>query len=152
MQDVFPIVPGSAKPLIFLIVFLLIMLAISALVAYLILSSRNARFLLTENGLQIKGDLYGRTLAYQDLNLAEAKIVNLQQQSDLRPKSKTFGSNLGVFKVGWFRLQNHEKALLYITQVQDIVYIPTLKGYSLMLSPQHPELFLERLQYVGGIR
>jgi hypothetical protein len=53
------------------------------------------------------------------------------------------------YRAGWFRLRNGEKALVYLTETNRTVYVPTRNGYSVMLTPQQPERFLERLRAVA---
>jgi len=43
------------------------------------------------------------------------------------------------------RLGTGEKALLYLTDRSRAVYIPTLAGYSVLLSPDDPDAFLGAL-------
>jgi hypothetical protein len=50
---------------------------------------------------------------------------------------------------GWFRLRNGKNALLYVTDRRRTVYVPTTKGYSVLLTPQEPERFLARLKGIS---
>ena len=53
-------------------------------------------------------------------------------------------------RLEFFTLQNGEKALVYLTKRHDVVYVPTSDGYSLLLSVEEPEAFVERLQRSGA--
>jgi hypothetical protein len=46
------------------------------------------------------------------------------------------------YQAGWFSLVNKEKALLFVTDTSSIVYLPTNKGYSVMLSVTEPQEFI----------
>lgn len=58
------------------------------------------------------------------------------------------GTGLRAFAAGWFRLRGGEKALIYLTDRHSVLYVPTLDGYSLLLSSSEPERFLAALR--GG--
>lgn len=59
------------------------------------------------------------------------------------------GTGLPGYRAGWFRLRNGEKALLYVTDGSRAVYIPTNRGYSLLLSSQNPERLVNRLREIA---
>jgi phosphosulfolactate phosphohydrolase-like enzyme len=42
---------------------------------------------------------------------------------------------------GWFKLKNKEKALVFVTDKSHIVYVPTTKGYSVMMSVLDADTF-----------
>jgi hypothetical protein len=56
------------------------------------------------------------------------------------------GTGLPGYSAGWFSLRNGEKALLFVTDRSRVVRIPTRDGYSLMVSPRHPQAFMEALR------
>ncbi len=104
------------------------------------------RFEVFPEGLRIKGDLYGRTIPFSALQLPLARIVDLDQERELRPWLKVNGVGLPSYRSGWFRLKDRERALLFLTDRHRAVYIPTNLGYSLLISPDQPVEFLAALQ------
>ena len=98
----------------------------------------------------VVGDLWGRSIPFHKLELAKARITDLGKGSEYRPRVRTCGTGLPGYASGWFRLANKEKALLYVTRRDNVVYIPTTDGYSLLLSVQEPERFLEMLRQSGA--
>jgi hypothetical protein len=56
------------------------------------------------------------------------------------------GTALPNYQSGWFRLANGEKALLYLSQRDRALYIPTTAGYSILLSPTDPDRMLADLK------
>jgi hypothetical protein len=50
------------------------------------------------------------------------------------------------YQGGWFRLENGESGLLYLTDWQRVAVVPTTDGYTLLLSPADPEGFLAALR------
>jgi len=78
--------------------------------------------------------------------VAEARLVDLGRDSGLRPRSRRLGTGLPGYAAGWFRLNNGERALVYLTRPTPVLYVPTTLGYSLLLSPQDPESLLAALR------
>ena len=59
------------------------------------------------------------------------------------------GTSFSGYQAGWFRLRNGDSALLYLTDRQKAVYVPTIDGYGVLLSPSEPETFLSALNALG---
>ena len=153
MTEVFHIIPASARsamiwvPLLGLV--LLVLVGTAAIVGLSIKGSRTSTFELSPAGLRLRGDLYGRRLPASDLRGGAARVVDLGQERALRPRNKTIGTALPGYRAGWFRLANGEKALLYLTDSRQAVYVPTRAGYSLLLSVDRPAAFVERLRTIA---
>jgi hypothetical protein len=77
------------------------------------------------------------------------RAVNLNLDKTYAPKWKTNGSNLPGFSAGWFKLQDNEKALLFVTDRSSVVYIPTTDNYSILLSVRNAAEMVESLQQWG---
>jgi hypothetical protein len=147
MKQVFPIVPASSGALWAIAALVAaVLIGVTLLFAYLAYSSRSARFEVSAEGLQIKGDLYGRLIPASDLNVEEARVLNLNEDVDPRPKLKTNGASLPGYQAGWFRLKNGGKSLLFVTDRSRVVYLPTRQGYSVMLSVAQPEELITSLK------
>jgi hypothetical protein len=147
MKQVFPIVPASSGALWAIAALVAaVLIGVTLLFAYLAYSSRSARFEVSAEGLQIKGDLYGRLIPASDLNVEEARVLNLNEDIDHRPKWKTNGASLPGYQAGWFRLRNGEKSLLFVTDRSRVVYLPTRQGYSVMLSVAQPDELITSLK------
>jgi hypothetical protein len=107
--------------------------------------ARTSTFEVSTNGLRLKGDLYGRLIPAADLRVAEARRVDLESQTTLQPRMRTAGTAIPGYRAGWFRLKNGEKALVYVTDPHRVVYVPTTKGYSVLLRVQEADSFLDAL-------
>jgi hypothetical protein len=151
MQE-FAIAPAGLKPLGFVLPIGLVMLGIFSLFAVSVIAANGARFQITSEGLRLRGDLYGRFIPVSNLRLDGARRVDLSRATELAPRRRTMGATYPGFRAGWFRLANGEKALLYLTDGQKAVYIPTTEGYSLLLSPDDPDAFLAALKAGPGSR
>jgi Bacterial PH domain len=101
---------------------------------------------ITDAGLRLSGELYGRFIPSTELKLEQSRLVDLKREPNLEPSLRTFGTGLPGYNAGWFRLRNGEKALLYLTDRTQAVYVPTTAGYSVLVSPKDPVRFLEHLR------
>jgi hypothetical protein len=148
-MQVFSIAPAGMKPLWVLFPVALILIFVVSLLALSVWGSRGARFEVTEGGLQLRGDLYGRFIPAASLRADEARRVDFATNSELRPRWRTMGTGLPGYQSGWFRLANGESALLYLTDRRRAVYVPTAFGYSLLISPEDPDAFVSALRRLG---
>ena len=143
---IFPIVPASPKPIWILGAVCIFLVIIFAALAYTAYSARNSRLEVGENQLRLVGDFWGRSIDFSSLQLDNAAIIGLDSSSNYAPRRRTFGTAVPGYASGWFRLHNGEKALAYLTNRESVVYIPTSLGYSLLLSADRPEQFLDALR------
>ncbi|HJU69815.1 MAG TPA: PH domain-containing protein [Gemmatimonadaceae bacterium] len=149
-MESFAIVPGPARGLWgFFALILLILLIVAAVLLATVRGARLSRFELSDAGLRLRGDLYGRLIPSDSLRGGAARIVDLANTPDLQPRWRTMGTAFPGYRAGWFRLRNGERALVYLTETSRTIYLPTRAGYSVMLTPQQPERFLERLRTVA---
>lgn len=149
-MESFPIVPGPSRGLwVFLAIMLVIMLLGATVLLATVRGAHASRFELSDAGLRLRGDLYGRMIPTDSLRGGAARIVDLATSPELQPRLRTMGTALPGYRAGWFRLRNGEKALVYLTETSRTVYVPTRKGYSVLLTPQQPERFLERLRSIA---
>ncbi len=144
MAETFPMIPATSKPFWVLIPILVVLFAgLLVLFAYIAYSSQNVRFELSDEGLRLRGDLYGRLIPASALIGEQARKMDLTESREYQPRWRTFGTGLPGYRAGWFRLRNREKALLYVTDASRVVYIPTRDNYSVLLSVAEPERFLQ---------
>ena len=131
--------------------FSIIMLAVVIAVFGLFLaSSRRTRFELSSQGLSIRGTPYGRRMPVSSLKAEEIRLLDLVRDQDYRPRWRTNGLGLPDYKLGWFRLRNKTKALLFVTDWHQVVLLPTTEGFSLLMSVSEPERFIRTLQEIVG--
>lgn len=158
MSEVFHIIPASLRGLSFIggfssLVMIVVVVGVNYVLYCTYQGSRHTQFEITQEGLQIRGDLWGRRVPKSSLRLEKARLVNLNETPEMKPKWRTCGTSIGGYQSGWYRLCNGEKALLYLTNRQQAVYVPTLEGYSLLLSVEQPDRFLDALkrEYGGSL-
>ncbi len=139
----FPIAAGAPTSTLALPALIaLVPLAITILLGFLAYSTRAVRFVVSDEGLRIRGDLFGRLIPRGSLRIDEARILNLKQEPTHRPWLRTFGTGMPGYSSGWFRLKDRGKGLLFLTDPSHAIDLPTTEGYSLLISPADPEAFL----------
>lgn len=146
METVYGIAPAGVRPFYILVPVFVLLAGVLVLLAVAGYGSRHGRFVVTETGLDLRGDIYGKEVPWTALRVSEARLVDLSQDSGLRPRSRRLGTGLPGYAAGWFRLNNGERALVYLTRSKPVLYVPTSLGYSLLLSPQDPVNLLAALR------
>ena len=150
MPQTFPISPASGNAFWTLGPVVLLLGGLLALFLYFGYSARHVAFEVSPEGIRIRGGIYGRFVPAAALIPDQAKEINLTIDSAHRPGIRTNGIGLPGYQAGWFRLGDGEKALCFLTDRTQAVYIPTREGYSLLLSPAEPRAFLASLQQTGS--
>ena len=148
-MQVFDIAPSDSKALLILGGLAIVIVAlVVGLLGKSVLGARSSRFEVSDQGLRLRGDLYGRLIPPKAIRAESARRLNFSQSPELTPARRTMGTSLPGYQSGWFRLRNGEKALLYLTDRTRAVYVPTSEGYSVLLSPIDPDGFLQALRAV----
>jgi hypothetical protein len=146
VKEVFPIVPATSGPVIVFVIAGLILLSVLLLLAVFAYASRQTKFELSDAGLTIRGDFYGRRLPAASLLTGEAQALDLTANRDYALAWRTNGAGFPGYSSGWFRLGNGEKALVFVTDRRRVVYLPTREGYAVLLSVPEPDKFLAALR------
>jgi hypothetical protein len=149
--ETFHIAPGGGRILwILAAIVASITVGVTALVVVSARGARTSRFELSPAGLRLRGDLYGRFIPMSELRIDAARLVDLDAERTLTPRLRTMGTATPGYRAGWFRLSSGERALLFVTDPRRVVYLPTRRDYSLLLSMEEPERFLSRLRELTG--
>jgi hypothetical protein len=101
---------------------------------------------LTDDTLRIRGDLYGRSIPIELLNVDSARVVDLRGEPSLQPVSRRMGTGMPGYSAGWFRLRNGARALVYLTARDRVAYVPVADGYVLLLSVRDPDAMIRDLR------
>lgn len=106
---------------------------------------RNPQVILSSEFLMLKVSFINKKWPISELLCDQIRIVNLEKETELKPKWKLFGAAMPGLRSGYFRLKNKQNAHVYLTDFQKVVYIPTVKG-PLLLSLQRPKEFMDYIQ------
>lgn len=146
MNNSYDLIPPSSSTLLFFGILVLLLTTIPVFFAWAAFKSLNTSVKLENNHLILDTALYGRALPISEIRVQEIKIIEINKVSSFEPKWRTNGFGLPGLQLGWFRLQNGEKALLALTNRKRVVYIPTKNEYSLIISVQSPEHLIASLK------
>ena len=146
--DVAPASTGVTAALIAIIAFIL---AFALFFAWIALASARMSLVVEEGSLRLRAPFYGRSIPLERLDLASARVVDLDTVSGLRPRSRTNGIGMPGLGVGWFRLQDGTKALLAVTDRRKVLHLPTRDGFDLLASVKEPARLLEELRSRAGV-
>jgi hypothetical protein len=141
MEKVYGIFPASSGPYVFawaLSVFLIAFIAVFIFISY---AAGHASFTVTDEALRIKASFYGRTIPRSNIVTDGIKVIDLNVNSEYRPRTRTNGIGLPGYAEGWFKLADKEKALLFLTDRSRVVYVPTTDNYAILLSVRQAEEF-----------
>lgn len=84
-----------------------------------------------------------------DLDIAAARILDLANDSTLKPGLKTFGSSMPGYRAGHFRLRNRSRAFVLLTDTTKVLALPERGGRMLLLSLERPQALLDALRTVA---
>ena len=124
-----------------------LLLILGLFLGWLALSFGHLSVVLTDEDLRLNAPLYGTTIPNAEIAVNQARIVDLNNEPPLNPRFRTNGIGLPGYRVGWFRLRNGDRALAAITRPKQVLYVPTTRDYSLLLSVAEPEELLQALQF-----
>jgi hypothetical protein len=79
--------------------------------------------------LTVKSTFYGKKIPLNEIDVDGIRKLNLRSDGDkdYRIMLRTNGIGLSGYNVGWMRLHNGHKALVYITDKANVALIPTAK-------------------------
>lgn len=146
MSEIYPIVPAGPRPFYLLVPVILLLVGVLFLLFRTVYGSQRAAVHLTRDTLSFHGDLYGRPLPLEAVRRDQARIISLADQPSLRPVGRRLGTGLPGYLSGWVNLQSGEKALVFLTTRDRVIYLPTTRGYSVLLSLRDPDRFLARIR------
>jgi len=101
---------------------------------------------LDARGLQVKAAMFSHRVDASQLDVARARLVDLDERTELKPTLKLFGMALPGFQAGWFQLRDRSRAFCLLTTHRRVLWLPTRSGKSLLLSLERPEALLEALR------
>jgi hypothetical protein len=132
-------------PIIMVSLMLVIIIPLIILTFGIINSMHNTALTLTERELIIKSAFYGRKIPLENIMIDGIKAISLDEDTDYDLAMRTNGTALPQFKSGWFRLKDREKALVFITDKNSVVLIPT-KDYLLLFSMDNIDEFINKIK------
>src|SRR5215470_5073111 len=145
-HEVFPIARGSSASLWLCGIFGVLLFALGTFMGTVgFFGSRIVTLEVSDRGVRVRGDVYGRFIPREALQFGQAKALDLGTDPGYSPVARTNGIGLPDYQSGWFRLANGSSALLFVTDWSRAVLVPTTERFDLMVSPSDPPAFLAAL-------
>jgi len=129
-----------------LIAMLVVALVTGAIALFLDRMLKRHRLLLDAGGIEVATTFYRQRIAFADLKIDAARVVRLDEHPDLKPLLKSNGYALPGFRSGWFRLRTWQKAFVATSDGDRVLWLPTSRGFGLLLQPRDPQRLLDRLR------
>lgn len=108
------------------------------------------RLQLDADGIEIATTFYTQRVAFADIDLDSARMLRLDEHPELKPLLKSNGYALPGFRSGWFRLRNWQKAFVATSDGDRVLWLPTRRGFGLLLQPRDPQRLLQRLRELAS--
>lgn len=96
--------------------------------------------------------LFAHKVSPRELDLDSARIVDLDEHDELRPRLRLWGFGLPGFHAGHYLLRNRARAFCLLTRRAKVLVLPRRDGRFVLLSPEQPQALLDRLRELGGSR
>lgn len=126
-----------------------VLLLLPAVLGLLLFALRRRSVELRDGVLDVRAALFRRRVPASGIDLARARIVDLDERTELRPLLKTHGMSLPGFHAGNFRLRGgFARAFCLVTARQRVLWLPLRDGKSqLLLSLSQPQALLDALHH-----
>jgi hypothetical protein len=114
--------------------------------AFLVLDrSKHVRFEIEDGRLFVRGDIFCWRFPISSMNLGPSVILDLTQWPEFRPRRKIMGTNMPGYQSGEFLLQNNRRAIVFLSDLRQVLCILMDDGKFLLLSCTDPERLLALL-------
>ena len=104
--------------------------------------SANITLNMTQFSLNVP--FYGTTMPRSDILVTGVRVWDAEQEPELKPDIRSNGFDVPGFQLGWYRLNDGQKALVVAGQGQWLV-IPTRQEYIIMITTEDPERLLKAI-------
>ncbi|HST44378.1 MAG TPA: hypothetical protein VLK29_04040, partial [Luteimonas sp.] len=108
------------------------------------------RLSLSTDALLLATGFYRRRVPVASMDLDAARVVDLRERLELRPRKVNATSAPGL-RSGWFRVGGGRRVLVAMTNGHRVLWIPTRGEFDLMLQVRQPYALLERLTAMAGM-
>jgi hypothetical protein len=112
----------------------------------LTLMYRRRRIVLEPTQLDITSTFYRRRVALDSLELERARVVSLEEHTELKPALKTNGYQVPGFRSGHFRMRDGSRCFCLVTDNSKVLALPLRDGSWVLASPENPRQLLDELR------
>ncbi|GAB3337277.1 PH domain-containing protein [Marilutibacter aestuarii] len=119
--------------------------ALAVVGPYILLQYRS--IVLAGDALRVMAaSMFTHSVPVSALDLARARILDLDEHLEYRPGLRLFGMSLPGFTAGHCLLRNRRRAFCLLTRRDRVLLLPRRDGRYLLLSPEDPHALLSRLR------
>lgn len=111
---------------------------------------RRRRIQLEHGELCITATMFRKRVPVNAIDLDNARIIDLDEHTEFKPRVKTNGFSLPAFTAGHYRLRNKARAFCLISDRARVLVLPLREGPLVLLSPEKPRELLDGLREVAG--
>lgn len=104
------------------------------------------RVALVGNSIEVTTLMARERIALAELDLARARVADLDERTELQPLLKLWGAGVPGFRSGWFLLRNRRRALVALAGSRRVLWLPTQRRFDLLLDLQQPQAALDALR------
>ncbi|WP_418357932.1 MULTISPECIES: PH domain-containing protein [Shewanella] len=122
-------IPSNAKYLT-----LGVMLPLMGLFVLTFYQSFSSTICWDDKQLRVNIPLYSHTIEVNQVDFAQARVVNLLKEPEYAAKWRTNGLGIPGYSLGWFSLNNGDKALLSVTDPTQVIMLPISQDKMIMVS------------------
>ena len=102
------------------------------------------------DALEVRSSFYRCTTPLAELKLDQARVVDLDERTELKPTLKTNGFSIPGFHSGWFLLRNRRRTFVAITDGRRKLWLPGSGRHDLLIEPADPAALLARLRELAA--
>ena len=98
---------------------------------------------MTGQRLRVKAAWFTRVSPLVDVQLDQARVVDLREHDEFKPFIKTRGLRTPGLVAGHFRVRDLRKAFFPVTDSSKVLALPHADGRVWLVSLQHPQAVLD---------
>lgn len=98
----------------------------------------------------MRSTFFRTQVSIAQLQLDQARVVDLAEHTKLRSLRKLRGHGLPGFRSGWYRLRNRRKAFVATADSRLLLWLPSSAGHGLLLDVRDPNGLLRRLRELAA--
>jgi hypothetical protein len=107
---------------------------------------RRQALTLSADALDVRSSFYRFRAPLAELKLEQARVVDLDEHTELKPTLKTNGFSIPGFHSGWFLLRNRRRTFLAIAAGRRKLWLPGNGRRDLLIEPRDPAALLAQLR------
>jgi hypothetical protein len=100
--------------------------------------------------LEVRSSFYRCRMPLADMKLDLARVVDLDEHTELKTTLKTNGFSIPGFHSGWFLLRNRRRTFVAIADGRRKLWVPGNGRHDLLIEPVDPAALLARLRELAA--